>query len=443
MTSSNPFRNRTATENRPQPTLDFSSIDTAPRPPPPTSFNVSQSSSSSDVADVHQKRDKPVKKVRVVSPPPLSPDSPQWPADVPPYGQEAGVAEFISEGEGEAWPQGHETNAGFGEAPNPFNTTLQDMEDASKIEQLHEERREEGAALKAANSGKGGMDVDAFKRLLLTGDSGTSSPIVKDPPTEAEYDTRPVVRRKESEDGSGKKLPPPPPPSSRHGRSLKLESEDSRNASPRPPPPETEIYKKLETDDAELPKKAVPAPPPRRGHARAESRIPAEIEETHSTITRSESLRAPLPPPPRRPQPQPQTASQVSPQPAPSLPAKSSPSAASFQEMAEPPPLEPLENKNSRVAPAPPPTRNKSVRRPPSIQSIDSTSKRVVAGAEGRHKEGPPPPPPRSRNSDDSMRPVGFEKAPEFEDDVAGPNILADLSALQREVDALRGKMHD
>ncbi len=120
----------------------------------------------------------------------------------------------------------------------------------------------------------------------------------------------------------------------------------------------------------------------------------------------------------------------------------------------------------SGSAPAPPPARMASTRhssRPPSVISMELTTKRVSTAP-------PPPPPPRqrasSRNSTEgSVLSAGssrrtssdyFRKsfdstkeealAPQTEngglvqEGSGANNILADLNALQREVDALRGQ---
>ncbi|OTB10366.1 hypothetical protein K445DRAFT_27699 [Daldinia sp. EC12] len=119
--------------------------------------------------------------------------------------------------------------------------------------------------------------------------------------------------------------------------------------------------------------------------------------------------------------------------------------------------------------PPPPPTRQASTRRPPSVKSIDlgngsSTIRRV-----SREKDGgmpppapPPPPPPRQRGSSrasvehpsvlaESTGNTGGDAQKEatvstkatgetVTDAKQGAEILADLDALQREVDALMGR---
>ncbi|KLU85149.1 hypothetical protein MAPG_04179 [Magnaporthiopsis poae ATCC 64411] len=117
--------------------------------------------------------------------------------------------------------------------------------------------------------------------------------------------------------------------------------------------------------------------------------------------------------------------------------------------------------KSMVMPPPPPPARHYSIRsgggggRPASIRSVDSTSRRVEPRESGSTSAtGPPPPPPRPRGrvgsrtgggtADSSKRnsnsgfatPSGGELTPG-----GAENILADLDALQREIDELRGQM--
>jgi hypothetical protein len=237
-------------------------------------------------------------------------------------------------------------------------------------------------------------------------------------------------------------------------------------------------------------RKSVPAPPPRRGHARAESRsqVPTVSSVTSSSVSKladeesmslsrssstRHSMHAPAPPPPRRPH----TGSrQVS---------ATSPTAASFtvSPLASPPAsyidIEPFsvspDHLNSvretpppgapkLAAPPPPPKRNTSVRRPLSVQSVEAISRRVPR-SDGT---APPPPPPRTRGSSRSSlegppRRLSSDSFIHLHSGMVAPqshamdvsadgastlatgkgvDILADLTALQREVDALRGKLN-
>ncbi|KAH7029201.1 uncharacterized protein B0I36DRAFT_363776 [Microdochium trichocladiopsis] len=244
---------------------------------------------------------------------------------------------------------------------------------------------------------------------------------------------------------------------------------------------------------------AVPpqAPPPRR-HARSESKVvPSQSKNNDedpprssldSTRSRSESIRAgigsgsafaPAPPPPRRPNHgrSNSTYSNVS------QPSAISPQGifAESQKFGSPSPEDranldgtgsPLQAEMSRestpriAAPPPPPARNSSVRRPLSSQRVSEASN-VSAG--GRRPAGnrdsfiapPPPPPPRQRGSsrgsmESHTRPAlkdlnsqsggeapvsttlaAANSLPTGVVENQGADILADLDALQREVDAL------
>ncbi|KAK0625310.1 hypothetical protein B0T17DRAFT_508309 [Bombardia bombarda] len=147
----------------------------------------------------------------------------------------------------------------------------------------------------------------------------------------------------------------------------------------------------------------------------------------------------------------------------------------------QPPP--PQSSNNKLSPPPPPPARNHSIRsakRPPSVRSIDATSRRLTTGTGSSGVMSPPlppppPPPPRLRGSSrgsmdgplstavrrtsaDSVRilggpvveePVGTiagtggtgQAEEEVVQDASGAasDILANLDKLQREVDALRG----
>lgn len=233
-------------------------------------------------------------------------------------------------------------------------------------------------------------------------------------------------------------------------------------------------------------KKPTPAPPPRRGHNRAESRqhvlttskglssgeqhnLPQQRPENHRN--------RPAPPPSRRRGSLPRLSSRFSAQLAPTpghspiwdsegstvaTPAGSSTvsldtsaddqAQASQQQKLSPPP--------------PPPARNSSVRRS-SIKNLDAASRRLSSYKGKENTAPPPPPPPRPRGSSkgsmdarsiDSVASYtspsvhGSETAwPTTNEPVEAPaagsdrgaDILADLDALQREVDALRGQIQN
>lgn len=116
--------------------------------------------------------------------------------------------------------------------------------------------------------------------------------------------------------------------------------------------------------------------------------------------------------------------------------------------------------------PPPPPTRKQSMRRPPSVRSMESSNSLAPVRRVSREKDGapppPPPPPPRSRNWGTSLHNPdssalggeaprkgsmgsmsagnGSATPTKVESGKQGEEILADLSALQREVDEMMKK---
>lgn len=554
--------------------LPSSTTTSNARPPPNVTF---------------QKK-KPVKKVRVQSPPPSSPEStgaehtyPKYP--LPPRDEDDESSEddrhagfvngeredpFANEapplpedplaGSGMSWERfadvsiGHSPQAqpwtGRGPPPNPFQKTLEDMEQGAR----------EGGQEHGAGAGKAGMDVEAFKRLLLTGqgpassqDGGSiteSSSISRQSIFDAVQET-PRTSHEISEDdekrgllstpsvkrSGSRRKPPPPPPATRHGKLIQLElrdkgrearaslegrtvsgfaamanSPDSSSGSPTdvnkplPAPPEraedgfkNNVFEKEaagkipevdldpEADVVPSPRPPTPpnashssdpvpspsstsrkpAPPPRRsGHARGDSKSsPMEFQEEATTPSRSSmdsqrsrsssirnlSISAPTPPPPRRGVGGGGGHRQS---PSVSSPSQSSPSFPLA-------PVSPAGDDMKLSPPPPPPQRSTSLRK-----SSNPSSARPLA--KGPALGGPPPPPPRPRARGgskgsidgglargDSVRRVSGEGShvatvaeeengePERVDgvdtaasDEAVRAMLADLEALQREVDA-------
>jgi hypothetical protein len=417
---------------------------------------------------------------------------------------------------------------------NPFSKTLATMEHTGR----------EGLGISNVTSpGKASMDVDAFKRLLMTGNAGLETPISPPPiPAHVAYhaigdgasstDTSSISRQSifevpqethlesprtsheisDREDESrvfvsdshfsrSNSRKKPPPPSSKHGRLIRVELRDDppsvtnsmtvpyqmgsilhrTGSSPVPSiPSQTDLNKPLPlapirlSHDSEresvfdkesagkVPEppspfepsrkeKARPPPPVTRRHSQlvADSklgrsnsgRLSPNVEEddrsrfetTEPGRSRSDSDRAPPPPPSRRPASIHRSSSHLTP----------SPSAS------------------TTYLPAPPParrvSRKSSTGRPASISSLET------AANSKRLSVIPPPPPPRARNSLDAQLPENTQrhsgehprKSYEasfrrdsrasslstvniVEDEPASHDILADLSALQREIDALR-----
>lgn len=554
--ATNPFRRRDPTAAAEAPVI--------PQAASPAAF-LESITSTPDSEDPRPTKTKVVKRVRVQSPPPLSPDSPVEARFRGGDASDDGADPFE-----QRFPANPDTLAAMPEAAplvaanqgiaNPFGTSFE----AADTEL-------QGTA--AAASGKAGLDVNAFSRLLLTGQSGleaTAAPggaaarlqqltqlggdnstetssISKHSFSDAPFDVpspAPVVEvtprtsheatdqeREEARRQSSEQVPAmkkaPPPPSSRRSRIIKpLAREDGVDgpaaaaaASPSPPPKSpSDVNKPLppaprahDTDDEvedifareaagktpEKPdhprssetssstlsgsgKKPTPTPPPRRGHARSESKVAgntnddeaqprSSIESQHSRLETSGSRHAPAPPPPRRPGVSQRLSFQLG-------SALASPTSPSMSEAEISPMSFPTEQANTSVEvisddqssthqkiapPPPPPARNLSTRRP-NPRGTEG-ARRSLGGREKENTMAPPPPPPRqrgsskgsidapgpiSRTSFDSVRvftppgPEGHDSGipEEATEEGKGADILADLDALQREVDALRGK---
>ncbi|KAI8623087.1 hypothetical protein F5Y19DRAFT_482089 [Xylariaceae sp. FL1651] len=239
-----------------------------------------------------------------------------------------------------------------------------------------------------------------------------------------------------------------------------------------------------------------PAAPPPRRHKRSDSKVPsvypANTDEEpsrssmESTRSRTDSLRinhAPAPPPPRRPTHNRQGSSYAGSSYGDFSPAmglgvnekERSPLGSGFTPTTSPGVLGDNAGGLSTVKtgpdgpskispPPPPPTRKQSTRRPPSVRSMEIGSTLGSVRRASREKDNgaapPPPPPPRARvggrsNLDASAvgvngtRKTGgdslsaesdFAVSPVVSGDKQGAEILADLDALQREVDAMMQK---
>ncbi|KAF7876659.1 hypothetical protein EAF04_001744 [Stromatinia cepivora] len=531
--SSNPFRRKGP----------FPSSTISPSPIPAVNhFADSEQSANSNTECAHiESQDGPKKtpkKVRVQSPPPPSPSIPDSTSTI---GEDSGpfenpmrasrgfeqdpfdsITSDISEDDEEDKPP-------RARILNPFSKTLETMENPGR----------EALATSSANattSGRASMDVDAFKRLLMTGNAGLgpSTPLqpppvhalrdegssstdtsslsrqsifepIQEPHPESPRSSHEIsepeeVRRAMSDSSSLHVKRKPPPPSSRHhGKLIKMELRDEPMAvSPLSPPQEisatpqyfpimtstpnrslTDLNKPLppapprESGESErespfdresagkapeppspsssIRRKAAPPPPVTRRHSQLVSdsklsrsnsgRLSPRVEEDNVSVysiepgrPRSDSGKAPPPPPTRKHGLSRTQSHHVS----------SSPSATSL--------------------PIPPPKRGSSKQgRAPSIYSTEAPSPQISKRAS---IQGPPPPPrPRqTRNSLDvslitsssSNRASGeyrrssdgssMSQTSRYEENNAvtptsgNSNILADLSALQQEIDALRNQ---
>ncbi|UKZ76238.1 hypothetical protein TrVFT333_003936 [Trichoderma virens FT-333] len=197
--SSNPFR-KSATQHPENRFPPIDSIDAAQLfPPPKTSFRDENVPPAAQSAAIDASKAKVVKKVRVLSPPPRSPDSPEWTASyfgsaAQTYAQEQDPFNNVDNDWDDATatpppqpalPQGRQplTTADMQRpvqtVANPFSKKkTQDVENHTE---LKEDVRKEGEVLKAAQSARRSLNVDSFKRLLMTGaTSPPSSPLPTD-----------------------------------------------------------------------------------------------------------------------------------------------------------------------------------------------------------------------------------------------------------------------
>lgn len=254
----------------------------APRQPPPLTTFKSAASPVAQDGDVDAARadqdtvlqpkpKKIVKRVRVQSPPPSSPEDAVPARRYPPIDDDDDSDDTDSDssldGGERADPFGNNETAGLNRnavhseptpvrpPANPFSKTLQDLEQ-------HAPGQDNGAA----GSGKGSLDVDSFKRLLLTGQttapgaagqaqgvtgssmglqqatindgasitdtSSASRQSIYDAVQETPRTSHEISEPEEfkvsaasplatAQQPSGRK--PPPPPSSRHGKLIKME----------------------------------------------------------------------------------------------------------------------------------------------------------------------------------------------------------------------------
>jgi hypothetical protein len=294
--SNNPFRQKPAGDpSFSSPAITTSGYAAAPSssflaaaskaatPPPLTSFRTADAEHGrehenehegrGDHAPVQPKPKKIVKRVRVQSPPPSSPEDITPVRRFAPEDDESDDSSSLDSADENEQVDPFNSASAEPEAnvlddvrplprppPNPFSKTLQDLEQGAP-----------GAEGQATAGGKAAMDVDSFKRLLLTGyadipsptggaraDAGASPPqppqnpphdgasitdassisrqSTAEPVQETPRTSHEISEADESEErrtvlplsplslvqsASGRKKPPPP--SSRHGKLIKLE----------------------------------------------------------------------------------------------------------------------------------------------------------------------------------------------------------------------------
>lgn len=372
--SSNPFRRKAttqpsdATATPPLSTATFSpSFDTSAGPvdPPPSQPKTSDyfrqrlqfhSQANQPPPSTTFQKPKVVKKVRVQSPPPSSPESASAvPDDYPTTGyNHAEDSDSSSSDDDEAEdpfratapPLGTISHGNYGDLttspppitgrqpPNPFKKTLEDMEQGVKdVAQLQN----------TSTTPKGSLDVDAFKRLLMTGQAGvagtippvapTAGPQITHPPTqaadtasitdassvsrqsifdqtlvqetprtsheisEAEGDNErlglinnPLAKVQQSTPSTLRKKPPPP--SSRHGRLIKADpAQKPNNGGPagdsnvlRPSSSSSQRGFITSPDANSPPSKQRPSPPSDVNKPLPPSPVPCSAEEGHESI---------------------------------------------------------------------------------------------------------------------------------------------------------------
>ncbi|KAG7107384.1 hypothetical protein HYQ44_013263 [Verticillium longisporum] len=319
--STNPFRRKNAAAA----TSDRPSI---PKATSSAAFLQSiTTSTDSDGTATPPLKQKVVKRVRVQSPPP-SPGAVPSPPVIPGYSND----DYDDPDPFESRFPANPDNMGALPEAAPLVAANRSAETTFEDKTDHDVAHDLEAVTTASAPGKGGLDVSAFQRLLLTGQSGSEATVPSTAPLQNDNAPAAISVERLNEAGHedvrsttptsqrGTPVPPgprrpPPPPSSRHGKSIKPQhmeevsgaqpsSSTSSLASPkprspsdveRPVPPAPRHRVADDTEDtiareaaARLPeheeplhspepipasgKKPTPAPPPRRGHARAESK---------------------------------------------------------------------------------------------------------------------------------------------------------------------------
>ncbi|KAF2224441.1 hypothetical protein BDZ85DRAFT_102378 [Elsinoe ampelina] len=426
-----------------------------------------------------------------------------------------------------------------GPPANPFTRTLATMEPNGT-------GKDGGDAAK-----KPAMDVDAFKRLLLTGKA--DGPVEQPKLDTGSLTDASSVSRQSLSDGS-KEAQPESPASSLEDASTEEEESDSEDEAVEDPVPEQtttaierttsgngpqtvsfdDFDKDLESVQSELPQEAIPTPqlPRERSTSDLNKPLPASpttapiglevpVSQAQVNEAKSPAKKAGLPPPPPtsrrgfKPASRSRSSSNVDP-PAPATPESESVTAPSAGKPKPPPPRAPPPRVASRetkrlsslqdhansssdsvptvstpdaeltssakLRPPPPPSRSshkqsqsQDLKRTPSSSSSIKQSVRKVSPATGGAAAPPPPPRPRRgdkrssidgtqaglngdtsdtrrssgmsfdrRDSVSSLQRVTEDEAAQAAkaeaEQKATNDMLADLDAFQREVDALRAK---
>jgi hypothetical protein len=558
--SSNPFRRKTGNAPTSTETNAASFDHPSPQPLPLDTSNI-------EPPENRRSYTKPVKRVRLQTPPPLSPEdepvrrndaAPQAAFD--PFDNSNSDASNISDEEAE--PPEPVPVRPSGAPLNPFQKTLATLERTEEVVSAAPPSN-----IKPAAAGRASLDVDAFKRLLMTGVSGVTGPAGHAPsshlnhlalndgsstdtsstsrhsmfePIQETYPESPRTSHEISDDErrraragsqtstSDKKKPPPP--NSRHGKLITMELKDDVATPAQTRPYSSGVntshqrFGPLESSQSvrsitDL-NKPLPAAPSRASHDSDRESIfdkesAGKTPEPPSPTVSTRRKTPPVPPITRRHsalisdaknsrtpngrlspnietgrgQPSQDLPAQSGNRPPPPPPTRRPASIrnSSHTVPLQSPTIQPSEperpiSKSSAAPPPLPPARMSSIRhsgRPPSVASMD------MSGTPKRSAVAPPPPPPprhrassrtsieatatmpgssrpseeSSRRSIDSARRgstssqatadkdvAGVDTAPALGSEIpenlnAGANdILADITKLQQEVDALRGQ---
>ncbi|KIM98178.1 hypothetical protein OIDMADRAFT_44010 [Oidiodendron maius Zn] len=525
--SSNPFRRKGTPATATSPPLDLI---------PVVDSRVDEQTDAADSQSVDAPK-KLAKKVRVQSPHPPSPSSLDTPSTIvggddstydraptPSQQDDDPFENALSDTSSE-----ENDNKSLPAPPNPFAKTLETMEPSK--------RDTTTAKSSAAHTGRPSLDVEAFKRLLMTGnlgpgistrpnapqphlhhalgDGGSStdasslsrnsifepvhdqhldSPSTPHDISEAEDDRR-GLDTMPSTDGRKKPLPP----SSRHGKLIKVELRDDPTNSP-----------------------TIPISSPLSSSRRSTGPAQARVSPSSSLVPSPSDLNKPLPPAPARTSHDSDRQSIFDLESAGKIPEPPSPPQSIRRKTPPPPPLtrrhsqrvpEPRTTRadverlsssvieetrdqgtpgiystdtatggasprpdNTRAPPPPPSRRPASIRGLVNLSSSASSSSLPMSlptsiparGSSLREKPQSvvmdvgtnkraslfPPPPPPPRNSDTSRRTSGENSRKSWDSTRKGseassileekyekrPDIMADLTKLQQEIDALRAK---
>ncbi|KAK3388530.1 hypothetical protein B0T20DRAFT_425670 [Sordaria brevicollis] len=421
----------------PLPTSSSSSLDpTRPALPSSDDFRNSLQSLGQSTNEPPPKtsfqKPKVVKKVRVQSPPPSPESEEEEPVRYPPVEEDTAESSSSDDDEedggadpfaraSETYPPiepRQELPGSSRVPPNPFGRTLEDLEHPTT-----ESTQSPGAA---QPGGKGSLDVDSFRRLLLTGQAGgpvqstlrtdgasitdasstltaqdtprTSHEISEHEREESQSQRAPARPALQTPSSSRSKAPPPPPPSSRHGKLIKSESSKGEERSagapgtPRPSSSSDRTSKILASPFSEQPSdmnKPLPAQPVR---SPGEEDLESPFDREAAGKVPEETSNAPTPRPPTPPKPTtatPPPPSQVPPKKPPPPPRRSTHGRSESKVSV------PGSSVSATPVATPQPSRLDEEPTRTSVDSIRSRSSSMKVTSSTAHVNAPAPPPPR------------------------------------------------